>query len=141
MECRGANEGVWGQVQKVGRVSSFSPHLADNTWICKNQARGSADALPSLSEYSGHISSSSAHHSYFCSSSCPPDSSEGTQQQNCRLHLDAKQHSFPSQKQWTCFILGIGPSLPHNQVGIGIHMQFTWYSRLTFNVHLIKNKL
>lgn len=34
------NEDVWGQFQKAGRVSSFSPHLADDTWISIYRARG-----------------------------------------------------------------------------------------------------
>lgn len=46
--------------------------------------------------------------------------------------------SFHSQKQSICFIFGIGPSSPHSQMWRSIYIQFTQYSRLTFNVDLIK---
>lgn len=81
----GVNEDVWGQFQKAGRVSSFSPHLADDTWISIYRARGPADASPSLPKCSGRISPSSVHHSPFLSEGCPPDSSEGTLEKNCKL--------------------------------------------------------
>lgn len=64
---RWVNEDVWGHFQKASRVSSFSPHLADNTQICIQQARGSAYASLPLSEHSGHISPSSVYHSPFFS--------------------------------------------------------------------------
>lgn len=83
---RGVNEAAWGQFPKAGRVSFFPLRLADDTWISTYGARGSADASPSLSECSGHINPSSVLHSPFLSTGCPPDSSEGTGEKNCKLH-------------------------------------------------------
>lgn len=50
----------------------FSPHLADDKQICVKGTRGSTDASLPLSEYSGHINSSSVSHSPFFSLCCPP---------------------------------------------------------------------